>query len=308
MDSLPPWMDGIPFTLSQGRAAGLTDADMRRKAFERPFHGVRITGTSGRVDGDVIDRCTALRVVLPSTALFSHTTAARLWGMPLPAWLSEDLHVLVPDAAAVRRPGVIGWRRGTDLEDPTLRSGLPVTSPADTWAMLATMTSARGGRFPREWLVAIGDFLISGRRTRFGREPPLASHEDLETARRQHGSRRGAAALAWAIDRIRGPVDSPPETVLRLALVRSRLPEPVAQPPIQTAAGIRHPDLGYLDQGLLLEYLGDVHRTDRRTWLQDLQRIQLFEDAGYRVILVGGDDITPVGLPPLCARVRRAPR
>ena len=35
---------------------------------------------------------------------------------------------------------------------------------------------------------------------------------------------------------------------------------------------------------------------------------RLFEDAGYRVILVGGDDITPVGLPPLCARVRRALR
>jgi len=300
-------MDGIPFTIAEGRAAGLSYGRMRGKAFERPFHGVRLAGSSGRIDGGVVDDCTALRTVLAAGAVFSHATAARLWRMPLPRWLTDEIHVLTPLAAEVRRRGVIGWRRGSDVV-VSLEHGLPLTSPADTWALLATMTGARGGRVGRDWLVAIGDFLVSGRRTRYGRAPALACFEDLVDSAVRHGSRRGAADLAWALTRVRSPVDSPPETFLRLGLVRSRLPEAEVQPEIMTRAGVRHPDLGYLEERVLLEYLGDVHRTDRETWLKDLERIQLFEDAGYRVIMVGGADLAPAGLAALSQRVRRALR
>lgn len=112
--------------------------------------------------------------------------------------------------------------------------------------------------------------------------------------------------MRWALDRVRRRVDSPQETLLRLGLTAARLPEPVVQPPVMTAAGIRHPDLGYLDKRLLIEYLGDVHRTDRETWRRDLIRVQLFEDAGYRVILAGAADVRPSGIGPFTARVRRA--
>ena len=80
------------------------------------------------------------------------------------------------------------------------------------------------------------------------------------------------------------------------------------QPAIPTADGVRHPDLGYLAERTLIEYLGDVHRTDRDTWRKDLTRVQLFQDAGYDVILVGADDITAEAMPALAARVRRAIR
>ena len=213
---LPPWMQGVAFTNAQGRAVGLTDAELRRSELIRPFHGVRVGGTAGRIDGGLIDRCSDLRVVLPPGALFSHLTAARLWGMPLPNWIVNDhLHVLSGGAIPVRRAGVIGWVRG-DGVGQRLVHGLPVTAPADTWAMLATMSAARGGRLTREWLVAIGDFLVSGRRTRWGREPALASLDELAAVVTVHGSRRGAASLAWALSRVRHPVDSPRESLLRL--------------------------------------------------------------------------------------------
>lgn len=308
MQTIPPWMDGSPFTIADGRRVGFTAGQLRRKAFERPFHGVRVIGSAGRIDGGLIDRCAALRVVLPAGATFSHATAARIWGMPLPAWLADELHVLVPDRMAVRRSGVVGWRRSGDLRVTVAAHGLPVTTPADTWTLLATMTDARGGRMTRDWLVAIGDFLVSGRRTRYGRNPALATRADLEDAVARHASRRGAVALQWAWERVRAPVDSPPETFVRLGLVREGLAEPLVQPPIRTAVGIRHPDLGYLEERVLLEYLGDVHRTDRATWLKDLERVQLFEDAGYRVILLGALDTTPEGIRALSARVRRALR
>lgn len=241
-------------------------------------------------------------------AVFSHATAARLWGMPLPRWIDERLHVTNRDDTAMRRPGVVGWRHTATALDATVLFGFPVATPAETWVALATMTDARGGRMTREWLVAIGDFLVSGRRVRFGREKPLATPSQLVSALARHGSGRGAAVLDWAFDRLRVPVDSPQETFLRLGLVAARMPEPEVQPAIMTALGVRHPDLGYVGQRLLLEYLGDVHRTDPDTWRKDLQRVQLFEDAGYRTILVGADDLTPAGLPRLCARVRRALR
>jgi hypothetical protein len=307
MDEIPAWMDGVAFTVADGRAVGLTDARMRHARFERPHHGVRLLGTGGRIDdGGVIDRCRDLRTVLASGVVFSHATAAHLWGIPLPAHLSNDLHVVSPGAVPVRRPGVIGWTRRGGAPAAHLAHGLPVTSPADTWVSLATMARDRGGAFTREWLVAAGDFLVSGRRTKRGRAAPLATIDELMDAMSRHGSRRGATGLAWAVTRVRSPVDSPPETFLRLGLVAARLPEPAVQPEILTAAGIRHPDLGYLAERVLIEYLGDVHRTDRDTWRTDLTRVQLFNDAGFEVMLVGADDIGVDGMRALAARVRRA--
>ena len=301
-------MDGVAFTVAQGREAGLTPAQLRRPELRRPFHGMRVTGQDGRIDGGLIDRCSDLRVVLPRAAVFSHATAARLWGMPLPGRLPDELHTLIPRGVPVRRPGVIGWTRDTALADVRTCHGIPVTSPADTWAALAGMSAGRGGRLSREWLVAVGDFLLSGRRVRYGREPVLATPAELAAAVRRHGSRRGAVGLRWALERVRAPVDSPPETFLRLGLVEAGLPEPVVQPSVPTRAGVRHPDVGYLGERVLLEYLGDVHRVDARTWRGDLTRVQLFEDAGYRTILVGAGDLTPGGLQALADRVRRALR
>ncbi|MEU1971777.1 hypothetical protein ABZ477_08970 [Microbacterium sp. NPDC019599] len=308
MMSIPPWMHGVAFTIEQGRQAGLSYAHMRRAAFDRPFHGVRVIGTAGRTDGGLVDRCADLRIALPAAAVFTHATAARLWGLPLPGHLSDELHVMVPRGTPVRRPGVIGWTRADDLVNATLVHGLPVMSPADTWVSIATMTAERGGRITREWLVAIADFIVSGRRTRWGREPALATVGELIEAVGRHGSRRGTASLAWALARVRSPVDSPPETLVRLGLVAARLPEPQVQPTIPTAAGDRHPDLAYVAERVLIEYLGEVHRLDPRTWRADLTRVQLFEDAGYRVILAGADQLSASGLAELGACVRRALR
>ena len=291
------------FSVAQGRSAGLTPGRLRGPAFERPFHGVR-WGRSAQ-SRSLADQCRALRTVLAPTAVFSHATAARLWRMPLPLSVGDALHVTIPQATAVRRPGVVGWTRDDRLDSSEI-DGIPVTAAADTWTMLATMTGARGGRLSREQLVAIGDFLVSGERHRWGRTVPLATIEELAAAVARHGARRGATSLAWALPRVRRPVDSPQESILRLGLLAAGLPEPAVQPPVATAEGIRHPDLGYLAERVLLEYLGDVHRTDPRTWRQDLVRVQLFEDAGYRVILVGADDVRPDGMRGLAERVRRA--
>ncbi|MFT4051972.1 MAG: hypothetical protein QM677_06960 [Microbacterium sp.] len=308
MDSRQPRALGgdAGFRVADGLAVGLTPGRMRGRAFARPFHGMRVAAPSPDAGGELLTRCRQLTTVLGPAVVFSHATAARLWRMPLPARVSEQLHTLSIGTTAVRRPGVIGWARDAPGPPVFTGNGIRLTGPVDTWVALATMTAARGGALTREELVAVGDFVISGERLAYGRASPLATWAELAAAVSAHGSRRGARALAWALERVRSPVDSPAETRLRLGLIAAGLPEPRVQPAVETRAGTRHPDLGYLEQRVLLEYLGDVHRTDRDAWRKDLTRVQLFEDAGYRVIMVGADDISLAGLPALAARVRRA--
>ncbi|WP_396641555.1 hypothetical protein [Microbacterium sp.] len=292
---------GLAFTVAQGRSVGVQDGRMRGRDLDRPHHGVRARALDLT---DLVDRCTALLPLMGNDQVFSHLTAAALLGMPLPVEraTSDPLDVLTIGARRMRRPGVAG-RQTADADTPvTLLAHLPVVSAPRTWCHLAEL--GRTARIDRRWLVAIGDHALSGTRRLGGRTPPLADHTALTAAVREHGSRRGATNLAWALPRLRRPVDSPRESLLRLLLVAGGLPEPEVQCAVITAQGIRHADLGYRDARLLIEYQGDDHRISRKRWLEDLTRRQLFEDAGYRVIELGADDL--VNELALVERIRRA--
>lgn len=292
-DSLPEALQGRIFSVRTGRYYGVSDSRLRGSDLERPFRGVRVHGAVESLR----DRCRSLSTAMEVHQVFSHQTAAELWGMPLPG-TSPVLNVLsLGRRGPMRRPGVKGWERRDDRLVVCDLDGLRVTTPADTWCQMALSLSS-------QWLVAIGDFLISGKRTDQGRDDPLCTLEELEQAVIRHGARRGAAALASALPLLRSPVDSPPESWLRLALVDGGLPEPEVQLAVRTRAGLRHGDLGYRHARLLIEYQGDEHRTSRKRWLADLTRVQLLEDAGYRVLLVGADDLRD-NARALVSRIRR---
>ena len=80
---------------------------------------------------------------------------------------------------------------------------------------------------------------------------------------------------------------SRPETLLRLVIVAAGLPEPVIAAPVEVAGGrlTLHPDLAYPDLRIAIEYEGDGHREARR-WERDIERRELLEDAGWRVIRI----------------------
>jgi hypothetical protein len=298
---LPAELSGAVFTLADARALGVGEGRLRGSDLERPFRGVRAHGVDLT---DVRCRCRAVAVGLPEGCLFSHETAARLWGMPLPrgAGGATELDVLTTEGRdGLRAAGINGRSTALPVEVATI-AGMRVAAAAEVWGQLADPSLTT---FTREWLAAVGDFLVSGARTDFGRAAPLTTLSGLADVVVRHGSKRGAADLRWAFARIRRPVDSVRETFLRLALVDGGLPEPTVQPRIRTAHGDRHADLGYRDERLLLEYLGDVHRASRARWLDDLTRVQLFEDAGWRVLMIGFADLHP-DPGPLVERVRRA--
>lgn len=255
---------------------------MRRGDIAHPFYGV----SGAELDLEtLLGRCAAYEPLLLDGQLFSHVTALALHGAPLPPWLeSEPLHlsVLFPRTPP-RGAGVHG--HSLRRLSGTIHLGFPVADAAHAWCQAAAILG-------REDLVAAGDALITGPRIAGVRGAGVTTRERLaEVASMLRGS-PGSGKVAWALPRVRSGVDSRPETLLRLLCVRARLPEPLVDHAITVAAGlVLHADLAYADARIVLDYEGDAHRVDRATWLRDLQRRELFEDAGWRVVRVTSADL-----------------
>jgi hypothetical protein len=300
-----------PFRYAEALNAGVARSRLRAADVRHPHHGLYVPSTA---ESDLVAMCEELIPLLGEHTWFSHLTAARLWGMPLPfPWTADEpIHVTtLGSRAPMRRKRVVGWETAEADIPRTMLGLIPVIGPAEVWAQLA-VPGATGidpetgvrRRLSRDRLVAVGDYLMTGPK-RDGQRRPLCSPDDLARAVSARRGRRGVVDLASARELVRWPVHSAMETDVRLGLVECGLPEPDVQVPVMTAAGLRHADLGYSAARLLIEYQGDQHRTDRQQWLEDLTRRQLFEDAGYRVIAVGADDLRP-NCHGLAARIRRA--
>lgn len=99
------------------------------------------------------------------------------------------------------------------------------------------------------------------------------------------------------------------ESKARLAFAEGALPEPELNVDILDDDGnwIARGDFVWREARVVVEYEGDVHRTDRQQWLIDLARIELLEDAGWRVIRISARDLsTPRLRARMVARIRRA--
>lgn len=287
---------GLSFSHRAAVAAGVSQGRLQGRDVASPFRGVHSRGELH----DLLALCLALSERMTGRWAFTHVTAARLHGMPLPSGLDGllDVAVVAPRSAPTGR-GIRGRKlaSGAFLLEPS--DELPVAAPADTWRQLAEVLN-------REDLVAAGDYLLSGNPFHGLLRAPLCSREDLKAAVERGAGKRGAKAAAWALPRLRDGVDSRPESLLRLLLVRAGLPEPVIHPAIAVDGGRRvlHPDLALPRWRTAFEYEGDGHR-ERRRWLQDMERYSLLEAEGWTVVKVTARDlfVDPEGL---LRRVNRA--
>ena len=223
----------------------------------------------------------------------SHTTALELLALPVPARVLRDsrIHVSVvePDFPPQVR-GVIGHRLQAAPSLVDLDEMLVVRGP-DAWLQAAPYLTERE-------LVEIGDALVRRRR-------PLTTASKLERSVRAASGRRGARTLRAALARIRPGTDSVAETRLRLLICDSGLPEPVIGLTVtHNGSFVGQPDLAYPEQRIAIEYEGDVHRLDLRTFRDDIERRERFEDAGWRVIRVTADHLAAPAL--LVHRIRMA--
>jgi hypothetical protein len=279
---LAPHLSGAAFRVRDEPFHETTRSRLRASDLQRPFTAVRSIGLD--LD-DALGRCLAYEPLLRPGEAFTHETAARLFGLPLPEE-PADVHVLAPPGRTrARGRGVVGHvaSAATPL---ALQHGLPVVAAAQVWCQLAN-------GLPAYDLVAIGDAIVTGARRGEKRADPLATLGDLTEAAKAWGRRRGSATIAEALPRIRVGAESRKETHLRLTLVDSGLPEPVPNPPVPLPSGATvHPDLAYRQRRIAFEYLGDIHRTDRRRWQEDLRRRRDLTAAGWTVLEVTADDLS----------------
>jgi hypothetical protein len=180
--------------------------------------------------------------------------------------------------------------------------GVRVTSPERTFLDLAAVLAL-------DDLVAAGDALVSEHGPEFpSPRDALSSIEALDRMLFHHPGARNIRRAREALEFVRVGADSPPETHLRLAVVRGGLPEPKLNHVVWGPAGTPElwPDAAYPAYGVALQYDG-IHHGEAGQHLRDIHRARTTDRLGWVEVRVSKDDLTGEH-PAVVGRVRRALR
>lgn len=282
--TLPPELGSTVFTTGQARGAGVNRHRLRSSDLTVVGRGLRHRrGT----DTKVTEYLHALQDLYPQ-AVFSHGTAAYLWGI----WLPRNVETINPVHLSItagrgtpaRRKHVKG--HALSHAAPVVEvDGLRVTSAAWTWTDLASEITA----LPR--LVAAGDSLLqrsdgpTARRSQLSH--PLATVEELRAVATRRKNVKGIRLARTALEHVRPRVDSPKETETRLMVVAAGFPEPALNPRLVLSDGsTMHPDLAWLDLRICIQYEGEHHWSDRAQFDADIQRDRRLRAEGWVVLRV----------------------
>jgi len=120
------------------------EQDLRRESNQGRLMRVRFGVYVSRAIWSTLDpnerylsRIRAYAAMSPEPPVFSHHSAAAIWGLPRPSAWPTDVHVTVPQASGGRsRPGVV--RHALEQQPPSVeRHGLRVVTVADTAVTMA---------------------------------------------------------------------------------------------------------------------------------------------------------------------------
>ncbi|MBN9151657.1 MAG: DUF559 domain-containing protein [Micrococcales bacterium] len=269
---LPTELHGRAFTVREGSALGLGLGRMRGKDLESPFTGVR----AAQPISTHLDRCRAYAARMPANQFFSHASAARIHGIPIPWRLDRGpIHVCTFDADdGPRARGVVGHTVQEQRVNVTTVDGLRVVSAVDAWCELAMR-------------LTINELIVAGDRLR-ARTAPLCSLSDMQGSVRAFAGRRGVRKLRVALEGVRAGVDSPKESELRLKIVSAGLPEPAVNVPIfnRLGAQIAIGDLVYEKYRVLVEYDGEQHRLDDKQYARDVERLADLASENWTIVRI----------------------
>jgi len=262
-----------PFHVTDAHRMGLRNGRLRGADLWAPFRGVR---SLAPVD-TLRELAAAYAAKMTVVQCFSHTTAAAIWGLPLPRAREREalVHVSTTSGHAPTGSNVRGHR--VRRLDAVVRDGLSVTSPARTWLDLASLLTV-----PE--LVVVGDALLAA---------SLCTPDELLSQVESNPGRRGLRSLKAALVLVREGVDSPMETLLRLLLIGNGLPEPIVNRRYWAPDGsyLGRVDLSYPQWRIAIEYEGDGHRTDIEQFNRDIRRRERFESADWSVVRVAREGV-----------------
>ena len=281
--ALPPDLTRGPFTVGEALSAGVSKRRLDGADLDRPFHGVRQTASGFET---IEDKCRAYLPRMGPQQFFSHLTSARLWHLPLPERFraEEPLDVASRSRSTRPRPRGVRGHLLSGVAVKVVRLTLFRTADAaSTWCSLSQALSL-------DDLVVLGDAAVFVPRYFDETAPasrPYATIEELTDRLAAHRG-PGKRKLGAALELIRLGCASPMETRLRLLIVRAGLPEPQLNVDILDGRGdfVACGDLYYPEQRVLVEYDGDQHRTDTKTYERDQTRLADLRAIGVECIRV----------------------
>ena len=291
---------GDTFSIAEAVEAGVSAGRLRASDLELPFRGVRMTPPSDPGSSDhtrdsesqrpptkdelaqaaTLGMARAYAKVMRPTEFFAGRTAAVLQQLPVDP--GDELAVAV---ASPRRPprrkGIRGIKVAPELAHTHTVSGLRVTTPATTWAMLGRELSVRQ-------LVALGDAIVRIPRDERGSLRPdgqAAAPAQLERAMTA-GRRVGIDKLRAALPMVRIGSASPLETDFRLDAAAGGLPPFELDVEIYDDRGTRLgiTEFVHRETRTVIEIEGDRHRTDRAQWNRDIEKHRAYTANGWEVI------------------------
>jgi hypothetical protein len=173
-------------------------------------------------------------------------------------------------------PTIKTWSDRVEEDEVTVIDGLRVTTPTRTALDLAR-------RYPVGTAVAMIDALARATHLKMA---------DVELLAGRYKGRRGIRRARIALDLVDPGAESPRETWLRLLLIRAGFPRPQTQIPVYDEYGqlVAVLDTGWEDMKLAVEYEGDHHRTNRRTFNKDIRRLETLTELGWIDVRVTAED------------------
>jgi 8-oxo-dGTP pyrophosphatase MutT (NUDIX family) len=234
-------------------------------------------------DDDTLQRCQALALVVPATAVVTDETAAWLHGVDARA---PGTHVIPPPLrvfqqpgrSRIRKTGCLGGERTLLSDDIEVVRGIRTTTALRTALDLGRLT-------PRDRAIGALDGLL-----RLGRFTSDELVRDVDRFRRF----RGVVQLRELAPLADGRAESPPESVLRLRwLDAADLPTPSVQTSVPNAWGFEKYwlDLAVPELRFGCEYDGQDWHSSPQARAHDRQRREWLRDAGWTVVVLTKTDL-----------------
>ena len=259
-----------PFTVDEARQAGLRWVDLQTSEWTRVGYGQY---ASSELPYDARLKLLAVAQRMPANYAFSGRTA--LWLLDLDPVFVEPIEVTISRDIPVRARAGVRLRRAAIVESEVIvRHGFRLTSAMRTACDLGSQ------RDLVEAVVAVDMTLHAG----------LVKLADLERHTSTNPGSKGIRRLRRAVRLAEPESASPPETRLRIHLIKGRLPRPSVQTKLYDTEGrfLGRVDLYYPDRKLAMEYDGANHK-DRLD--EDLARQNAILSAGFHLLRFGASDL-----------------
>ena len=296
---LPEHLTTGSFSVRASDKAGVPRSRTHAKDLVLVSRGIRVPAASGAAGTAALRAYTDL----DDTSVLASLSAARIWDMPLPANVSGDWRIHLARRRGFsfpRRTNVVGHLLTLLPGEAVEYDGVRLTSPARTWLDLAAVLNV-------EDLVAAGDHLVCSHGPDFPvPKAAICSTDELEQIVRRHPGMRGVRTARAALELIRVGADSAPETLMRLALVDAKLPEPELNLVVRNHLGqaVLWPDGAYREYKISLQYDGR-HHGGLEHHLRDIERQEKSLAHGWLEVRISKRDLGG-DRPAVVHKVRRA--